>query len=502
MAVRVKMVAVAGAAGVATALLASPGLPARAGGANPGAGAAITVNVDAAEHGRAINQNLVGVNQSVPAGVPAMQAIGPRWARIDASLEASYDCQHGTWDPSPLDSRVALARQEGAEPEVLVSYTPACLATGGPPGGNPNYSPPDPKRWVPLVHEMALHEIGAGVTTFEVWNEPDGFFWTGTLADYLKLYEETAAAITDAARHVGRGVAVHIGGPALTFPDPPWIEALLDDADRNHLPLDFLSWHYYANYPLVGPVGPIPAPPKGTPPAWYNPLTRAQTFGQQVAQVRAEVARHPALHPLLWLDEWNLDAGYDPRHDGSYDAALAAAVLDSLQQSGLDRSCFFRVADDAPGTLGNWGLLFSGASNFAPKPVYSAFRFWHQAAGDSLPVALPPGEDAADPVGRVGAVASADRGRRALSVLVYNFVPFDPTGQDGASPPTPYDHSVVVSVSGLAPGRYSLERQLVDGSHGGETVEHAAVDAGADGRLSVPFTLAGDGVTLIRMARP
>jgi hypothetical protein len=432
-----------------------------------------------------------------------MRAIGVRWARVDTSFEGSfdgrpsYDCASGQWDPSLLDSRVALARREGAEPEVLVSYTPACMATAGPPGGDPSHNPPDPNRWVPLVRQMALHEIAAGVTTFEVWNEPDGLFWTGTIADYLRLYEETAGAIRDASTVLR--VPVHVGGPALTFPDIPWIEALLDDVERNHLPLGFLSWHYYANYPLVGPVGPIPAPPPGAIPAWYNPATRAQSFAQQTEQVRATVARHPALHPVLWVDEWNLDAGYDARHDGPYDGALAAAVLDSLQQAGLDRSCFFRVADDAPHTLGNWGLLFS---NLSPKPVYQAFRFWHEARGASVPVSLPPGEDGADPMGRVGAVASADPGRGAVSVLAYNFVPYDPTGKDGTALPTPYDHPVLVSVSGLAPGRsYGLDRQLVDGSHAGGVVERRVARSGADGRLTVAFTLAGDGVTLLRLQR-
>ena len=243
-----------------------------------------------------------------------------------------------------------------------------------------------------------------------------------------------------------------------------------------------------------GPVGPVPAPPAGTPPAWYNPLTRAQSYGQQTQQVRAQVALHPRLRPLLWIDEWNLDAGYDARHDGPYDAALTAAVLDSLQQAGLDRSCFFRVADDARGTLGNWGLLFS---DFRAKPAYQAFRFWHEAAGASLPVTLPPGEEGADPGGRVGAVASSRGG--ATSVLVYNVVPYDPTGNDGAVDPTPYDHAVALSLSGLAPGRYTLTRQLVDGSHGGEVVERRSSRVGRDGRLTVPFTLAGDGVSLLRL---
>jgi xylan 1,4-beta-xylosidase len=473
----------------------------------PPAGA--TVSVDAARPGPSVNEGLVGVNHPVAGAGPAMRALGARWARVDAWFQETtngrpdYDCHTGAWDPAGLDTRVELAREEGAQPLVIVDYSPACLATGTVPGDTPADYPPDlgadQARWDALVYDMAYHEITAwGVRSFEVWNEPDGTFWRGGLAGYLHLYQDTVTTLEKAAAAAGHS-RIEVGGPALTFPDSSWIEPFLDFVAAGRLPLDFLSWHYYANYPLLGPISPVPAPPAGTPAYWYNPLLRAQAYGQQVRAVRDEVAAHrarqPSLNPLLWIDEWNADAGYDARQDGPYDAALSAAVLDSVQSAGLDRMSFFFVADDASDPLGNWGLL---TSTLAPKPVWWAFRFWHQLAGRQLALSISPSQAASDPVGRIGAVASrqADGG---LTVLVYNFAPWDPTGSYGATDPTPYDHGVTVDLTGLsAHTSYSWNRSVVDGGHPQATVVSLGTVRGA--RPDVSFRVSGEGVTLLTFA--
>jgi hypothetical protein len=462
----------------------------------------VTATVDVGHPGAPINRALVGVNHPVPGAATRMQAIGVAWARVDAWFQEStagtpdYNCTTGAWNAAGLDGRVALAKGEGATPLVIVDYTPACLASAAPPGTDPTSSPPDlgadRVRWDGLVRAMATHEITAeGVRAFEIWNEPDGTFWTGGLAAYLQMYADTAAVLEDVAKALG--VHIEVGGPALLFADSSWIEPFLAFVVANNLPLDFLSWHYYADYPAVGPIGPFPAPPPGTPPFWYNPMLRAQTYGEQVAQVRAEVAKYPSLRPVLWIDEWNADAGYDARHDGPFDAALVAAVLDSVQGAGLDRMCFFFVADDKPGTLGNWGMLYSDLS---PKPVYEAFRFWHEMAARSLPVTLSPDQSATDPDGRIGVVAATSPDG-TVTVLVYNFVPYDPGGGYGTVDPTPYDHPVTVSLDGLRARHYTWARSLVDGAdHQGTMVSQGSMAGPAN---SLSFVLPGEGVTLIRL---
>lgn len=433
----------------------------------------VTVQVDTGQTGPAVNEGLIGTNQPVTgtgatAAAHAMSALGVGWARTDMSLDAAYNCGTGAWDPTALDARVQADRAMGGTPELIVDYSPSCMTTFG-----RSSEPPDAGnygRWASLVESAAYHEITAeGVRIFEVWNEPDNpEFWEGTEADYLQMYMVTARAVQAAqaaAEKAGVPAAdVLVGGPGLLFSDPAWLEPFLAFASADNLPVGFVSWHYYGDYPALGPFnqGPVDVPPQlpGNPTYWYNPMTQAQSYGYQVQFVQQLLQAYPALHhPLTVIDEWNLDAGYDPRADTAYDAAFAAAVLDSVQSAGLDRMAFFRVADDRPGTLGNWGMLFSDLS---PKPVYSAFLFWHELAGRQVPVALSPDQIAADPVGRIGAVASVATG--GVQVLLYDYVPYDPTGGYGTSDPNAYDHPVTVQLRGLGPGVHAYRLQLVDGA--------------------------------------
>ncbi|MGH9097356.1 MAG: GH39 family glycosyl hydrolase [Acidimicrobiales bacterium] len=482
--------------------------PAPAAGASPeaipsllGASASSTVTVDATHPDGVINQQLLGADGPGPAGATSeMAKLGLGWVRTDVGFEGTdgakpvYNCTTGAWDPDPLDAKVGQIRAEGAAPMLIVDYTPPCLAPLSLPSpADTSYEPPDlggnELVWDALVYRMAIHEIIAeGVRAFEIWNEPDGTFWYGGLPGYLLLYQDTATVLEQAAAATGTHIAV--GGPALFFSDPTWIEPFLAFVALNHLPLDFLSWHWYANYPLFGPLGPIPMFPAGFPPLWYSPALEPATYGLEVAQVRAELATFPSLHPRLWIDEWNVDAGYDARQSGPYDAAFAAAVLQDVQMAGLDRMSFFDVAD-TPGDLrGNWGMLTTA---MAPKPVYQSFLYWHEMAPDLVPTDVRSEPSIAALFAQVGAMASIGSGGR-VTLLAYNFVPFDVTGGNGASDPTPFDQNLVVDVQGLAPGPYTWTRDLVDGSHIGGQVGSGSVSGP---NAQVGFTLAGDGVTLI-----
>lgn len=451
----------------------------------------VTVSVDAGHPIGPVNEGLIGTNQPVSGAGAVMSALGADWGRVDMSLDSAYDCATGKTDLSALDQRVAVDRAmgRGIEPELIVDYSPTCMTTLGQGLAPPNAGDYGP--WSQLVYDAAYHEITTqGVRIFEVWNEPDGTFWYGTLADYLAMYQATAQAIEHAASVAG--VHVMVGGPALLFPDPVWIEAVLAYVSAQGLPLDFLSWHYYGDYPALGP---FPEGVTDLPPSvpalgdyWYNPLTRAQTYGEQVTFVRTLLSAYPQLHPLTVLDEWNLDAGYDPRADTAYDAAFAAAVLDSVQQAGLDRMAFFRVADDKPGTLGNWGMLFSDLS---PKPVYSAFLFWHELAGSLLPVDLAPSQLLADPFGRVGAVASRSPDG-TVRVLLYDYAPYDPTGVYGAGTSTPYDHLVALEVAGLAGPRHY---DAVVVSDAGQRSLSGTTDGGGGLVLGMP----GESIALVTL---
>ena len=76
--------------------------------------------------------------------------------------------------------------------------------------------PKDYGKWYDLIHNLVVHlrdRYGAREVEswyFEMWNEPDIFYWHGTVEEYCKLYD-----YTEAAGHAALPSA-RFGGPATT----------------------------------------------------------------------------------------------------------------------------------------------------------------------------------------------------------------------------------------------------------------------------------------------
>lgn len=455
----------------------------------------VAVGVDADAPGAAVNEALIGVNHVVAGSQEALSAIGTEWGRTDVSFEATvngvpaYDCTTGSWSPSYLDSNVALDREAGVTPELIIDYFPPCLANRA--------SATVRKQWKALVYQMAVHEITAeGVRIFEVWNEPSFQMPLDGTTGYLALYRDTATELEAAA--TAADVHIEVGGPAVDEVgsiDNTWVLALAKYVVQHGLPLDFISWHNYPNNPDEAPSATFPdgdcvtGPSTNASPCWYNPDLDATIYGRGAQSLKAALAAYPTLHPLLWVDEWAVDSGSDIRSSEPYGAAFVAASLDGAQQGGVDRMSYYDVAD---GTSDDFGLL---TNSLTPKPAYYAFDMWHALAGSLLPVTLTPDQSGSDSVGRIGAVASVTP-NGTVNVMVYNWVPYDPTGGYGDSDPTPYDHPVSINLSGLNGGTYDVTRTLVDADDLDSTVDTSTLsgDSGA-----VSFTLAGEGVTLLTL---
>jgi Glycosyl hydrolases family 39 len=465
----------------------------------PPASGPVTVGVDASSPGAAVNQGLVGVNHIADGSQADLAAMGVTWARTDVSFElnagtpeAAYNCTTGVWNPSYLDGNVALNQQAGAQTQLIVDYFPPCLQDQSVAANR--------KKWEQLVLTMAEHEISAeGVTVFEVWNEPSFRMPLNGSNGYLELYKDTATALEKAA--AVEHVQIEVGGPGnddLGQIDNSWIVALASYVVKHKLPLDFVSWHMYANDPDEGPQQGLPfgvcdtGTPVGGQPCWYNPSLDVSLYARSAESVRSALAQFPTLHPLLWVDEWGIDSGNDARLNGPYGAAFIAASLASAEQGGIDRMSYYDAADSPAPTYNNFGLL---TSTFMPKPAYYAFDMWHQLAGSLLPVTLTPDQTDTGPVGQIGSVASL-AANGSVQVMVYNFAPYDPSGVYGTTDPTPFDHQVTVDLSGLSAGTYSVSSSLVDGQNDDTTSVGSPVAGPA---ASLTFNLSGEGVTLITL---
>jgi hypothetical protein len=457
---------------IGVALVATLAVPAARGAPTT---SATTITVDAAQPAGRINRDLVGAGW-VPGAGPAIAPLRPRFVRIDASLQ-DVSPARDAFRIQPLLDQVAAIRGIGGEPLVILSYMPAWL--GGPNAYGRDatkVAPADLDAWQALVHRtgLALATAPAPATWFEAWNEPDiPIFWQDSPTAWVDTTTRSARAVRDVQRETG--VCLHFGGAATAVPDPVYLAAFLapfrDDAS---LPLDFVSWHYYGNYPFFGPDGPEPLVPAPFTAAWpavgrRNPIADPATFGGQVPLVRhwteAYLAGSGRAMPLLVLDEWNVSAGgFDTRNDTHEGAAFDAAVLTELQSAGLDASAFFHAADTYGGHAGDFGLVTSTGQ---PKPAWWTFWLWQR---------LEPRRVSVTSSGSEGMWATASLGRRSLTLLLASF---------SASRPADRDVDVTLANLPWRAGRVTVRR--LDPTHSSaSSAEPTAIDGNGHVRLHLP----------------
>lgn len=82
---------------------------------------------------------------------------------------------------------------------------------------------------------------------WEIWNEPDNpdgeVMWTGTDEQYFDLYRVASEVIK---RH---DPSLKVGGHAATMVNHPFTKAFIAYCKRYQVPLDFFTWHTYADDP-------------------------------------------------------------------------------------------------------------------------------------------------------------------------------------------------------------------------------------------------------------
>ncbi|MGH7995940.1 MAG: GH39 family glycosyl hydrolase [Opitutaceae bacterium] len=134
------------------------------------------------------------------------------------------------------------------KPFVELSFMPDDLASGHRTifWWKGNVTPPKSyAKWGDLIRHLVAHfqerygHDEVKTWFFEVWNEPDlhNGFWTGTKADYFKLYEVTAKAIKSVSPDY------RVGGPATAIGE--WDKSFITFCYTHHVPLDFVSSHTY-----------------------------------------------------------------------------------------------------------------------------------------------------------------------------------------------------------------------------------------------------------------
>ncbi len=158
-----------------------------------------------------------------------------------------------SFDFTEVDAIYGQLLEIGLRPVVELSFMPAAVAR------DPQETvfayrgiicpPRDWSEWHDVVRQLAAHLVErygideVATWSFEVWNEPNlEVFWTGTKADYLRLYDESARAVKSV------DVRLRVGGPSTAASE--WVETLTAHAADTDMPLDFVTTHTYGNLPL------------------------------------------------------------------------------------------------------------------------------------------------------------------------------------------------------------------------------------------------------------
>lgn len=355
---------------------------------SPTAAPTDTVTVHTGQELGPTNPKLGGLVWNTGSSLDALKPIHPTLVRIDGSLQSASPAP-GQLDLTNLLGKVKQVRQVGAEPLVILSYMPRWLGQARAGTGDPTrFAPSDMDAWQALVTQVVrtLATAQYPAYEFEVWNEPDiSIFW----ADTPEAFAETAVRTTRAVAQVKAetGLPLKVGGPASAFVSTPTLSTYVQAVAAEHLPLDFISWHHYANSPWLGPDG-----PEGNLPldvyqalAKRNPNSSPLDYSNEIAQVRAKVGslvQGTDLSPELIIDEWNVSAGgYDLRNDTAEGASLDAGILMEMERAGLSEAAIYRAVSGSDNHPGDWGIVYADGT---PKPIWWVFRAWHDAQGTRL----------------------------------------------------------------------------------------------------------------------
>ena len=401
-----------------------------------------------------------------------------KWSSTSAYKEDTNGTPVYDWT---IDDRIFDTYLErGLKPYVQLGFMPEALTTH--PQNYPHhppvnekadaaagqaYPPKDYAKWGELAYQWTKHcvekygEAEVRQWYWEVWNEPNIFYWHGSPEEYFKLYDYAVAGVRRALPTARVGGPETAGGPGGNF----LREFLAHCAQGTNYvtgqigsPLDFISFHA-----------------KGSP-VFTNGHVRMGMANQfrNMDDAFAVIASFPEYKkkPIVIgeSDPEGCAACNDPQ-DGyrngtmysSYTAASFPREYELAARHGVNLEGALTWAfefEDQPYFAGFRAL----ASNGLDLPVLNVFRMFAKMSGQRVAISSSAGLDTATILKSgvrgapdVSALASLDKGK--LAVLLWHYHDDDVPG--------PYA-SVTVAIAGLPlkKGAAELTQFRIDDDHG------------------------------------
>ena len=227
-------------------------------------------------------------------------------------------------------------------------------------GENQYTNPPkDYETWAQVCEHIIRHYNDGwadgyeyGIVYWEIWNEPDvQRQWSGNLEEYYELYRTTARYLKKLHPDI------RVGGGSMGNCSEETVSGFLESltADGSETPLDFYSWHTYANDP--------------------------NRFAKRSVMIRTLLDQYGLEETESILTEWNyiqdwedLEGNAEFLRSPAYAVFLGASLI-ALQNSPVDAAMYY----DGQFTSGDtdvWCGLYDDQGE--PLPGFSAFDFYHQ----------------------------------------------------------------------------------------------------------------------------
>lgn len=248
---------------------------------------------------------------------------------------------------------------------------------------------------VVAVVSKLVNDFGIDNAYFEFWNEPDLGSWTGSNAEYFKLYQHTRDAVKSVNANLPFGGAAtnfwanHInyqppyGYLSSTYGDSSLLSDLIDSTTVWNKPLDFISWHSFnISY---------------------------QTNANAVEYIHQKCLNLGVSTPELIISEWNTQSEV---RETPLQKAYFVKNLMEMAELGLSNNVVAAWQDFEQTTdefHKDYGLLSYGSIH---KPAYKALLLALQTKGERLYTSSNAAVD-------IIVTAQED----TLNVLITNYVP-------------------------------------------------------------------------------
>ena len=371
-----------------------------------------------------------------------------KWGSTNAYIEDEDGRPHYDW--TIVDLVLDTILQHGCKPFVELGFMPLHLADSAhyditkDTFRYQNYQaygfaapPKDYRKWHDLIYALVTHcvarygESEIATWYWELWNEPDlNYYWSGTIEEFNKLYDYTAAAVKAACPQA------RVGGPGTTNPrtgsrSGEYLDRFLDHCangtnavtGETGTPLDFTSFHVKGGGYRADPRH------RKQPPPSVDQIVNDTRTGYEI------ISKYPGYNQLECVlseidpDGWAAGGAWDNTNlnfrNTEYYPSFVAAAFDKVSRFAREKQWDLRLLSWAFMFVGE--RCFEGTRTFSTqgidKAILNLFRMYAKMGAEEIAFE--------SQMPDVSGFATRS-GSKSLQVLVYNH--HDDFDSDAAAP--------------------------------------------------------------------